>query len=130
MAYVFETADCDRIVGRLIGEGSGWLAVSCDMSQPSNGYALAVHGSGTAYAVFTVYPGPDRSILTADTRYFAAQDYRHTDRGGIGHLGAFAAAQAYYDWARTSGAPEPYDHGRRDCPRECMTPWQREEANP
>lgn len=98
MTYTFDVtpANADRIVGRRVGELGEHIAVAFELSHGSQGYVLAVRHDGAQYAVWAVVPGPDRSIVVTGGHYFDAASYRHLDRHGAGHVGAYEAAHAWW----------------------------------
>lgn len=98
MAYTFDVtpANADRIVGRIVGETREHIAVAFELHSGMHGYVLAVRHDGAQYAVWAVVPGPDRSVIVTNGRYFEAANYRHLDVHGAGHAGAYEAAHAWW----------------------------------
>lgn len=107
MTHTFETANADRIVGRVLGETGAHVAVAFEhTSGLMQGTVLAVRRDGSQYVVWTVLPGPDRTVIVTGGRYFDAADHRHADRWGTGTPGAYQAAHAWYEYA-CGRAPKP-----------------------
>ena len=92
--YTFEAADHQQITGRVLH--TGHIAVATQSRGDGTGYVLAVRPDGAQYAVWTYYPGEDDTVCLTWGHYFDAASYRHADRFGYGHTGAYAAASAYF----------------------------------
>ena len=106
MAYTFERATADRIVGCVVGETQEHVAVAFAHHSGMQGYVLAVRRDGREYAVWAVVPGPEREIVVTAGHYFHAEHYRHADAWGHGVTGAYEAAHAWWLYCAGRG-PKP-----------------------
>jgi hypothetical protein len=94
--YTFSAADHTQITGRVLATADHHIAVASTSRGDGSGYVLAVRPDGAQYAVWTWYAGEDSRVCLTWGHYFDAADYRHLDRFGAGHTGAYAAAAAYF----------------------------------
>lgn len=102
--YTLATADHQQIVGRVLASTGNHVAVASQSRGDGSGIVLAVRTDGAQYVVWAWYAGEGSKICLAHGHYFDAADYRHADRTGYGHHGAFLAASAYFAEV-TSGQP-------------------------
>lgn len=96
MGYTFDPADHQQIVGRVLPTPDHHIAVASMNRGDGSGIVLAVRPDGAQYAVWTYYAGENNRINLVWGHYFDAANYRHADKFGYGHSGAFAAASAYF----------------------------------